>query len=425
MHQVDPSVPVVVLGVHHGTLGIARSLGRLGIAVSCVDGDRSHPALASRYLRRVVAWDMKRAPEAATVAFLEELAHRLGGRPLLIPTTDATTLFVAQHAAPLAASFRFPRRSCELVRSFSDKGEAFRLARRLGIATPAAAFPRSSDDVREFAARATFPLMLKGIDGTRLQRRMGRKMVIVRSERELAAEYTRLEEPGAHNLMLQEYIPGGDDTVWMFNGYFNTDSDCLVAFTGKKLRQHAVHVGATSLGICLPNQAIAELTTSFMKRVGYCGILDIGYRYDARDGVYKLLDPNPRIGCTFRLFVAQNGMDVARCLYLDLTGQPVPAAVPRWGRKWIVEDWDVESCLDYRREGSLTLRQWAASLRGIEEWAWFAADDLGPFFRMAGALGWRLLRWAARRSWSRLREEVWDGPQRWWRQMVHAKSETA
>ncbi len=55
MHQVDPSVPVVVLGVHHGTLGIARSLGRLGIAVSCVDGDRSHPALASRYLRRVVA----------------------------------------------------------------------------------------------------------------------------------------------------------------------------------------------------------------------------------------------------------------------------------------------------------------------------------------------------------------------------------
>src|SRR5437879_295673 len=256
---------------------------------------------------------MKRAPEAATVAFLEELAHRLGGRPLLIPTTDATTVFVAQHAAPLAASFRFPRRSCELVRSFSDKGEAFRLARRLGIATPAAAFPRSSDDVREFAARATFPLMLKGIDGTRLQRRMGRKMVIVRSERELAAEYTRLEEPGAHNLMLQEYIPGGDDTVWMFNGYFNTDSDCLVAFTGKKLRQHAVHVGATSLGICLPNQAIAELTTSFMKRVGYCGILDIGYRYDARDGVYKLLDPNPRIGGTFRLFVAQTGMDVAGC----------------------------------------------------------------------------------------------------------------
>src|SRR5438093_2613862 len=123
MHQVDPSVPVVVLGVHHGTLGIARSLGRLGIAGSCGAGDRSHPALASRYLRRVVAWDMKRAPEAATVAFLEELAHRLGGRPLLIPTTDATTLFVAQHAAPLAASFRFPRRSCELVRSEEHTSE--------------------------------------------------------------------------------------------------------------------------------------------------------------------------------------------------------------------------------------------------------------------------------------------------------------
>src|SRR5207248_9926596 len=138
--------------------------------------------------------------------------------------------------------------------------------------------------------------------------------------------YARMEDPAAPNLMLQEYIPGADDTIWMFNGYFDEGSECRAAFTGRKLRQHPIHTGATSLGLQTANDTVARLTTGFMKAVGYRGILDVGYRYDARDGLYKLLDPNPRIGQTFRLFVDADGMDVARYAYLHLTGQPLPIA---------------------------------------------------------------------------------------------------
>ncbi len=180
--------------------------------------------------------------------------------------------------------------------------------------------------------------------------------------------------------MLQEYIPGGDDVVWMFNGYFDSASDCLVGITGRKIRQTPVYTGATSLGICLRNDEVDETTRRWMKALGYRGILDIGYRYDARDDQYKVLDVNPRIGGTFRLFVARNGMDVARALYLDLTGQTVPIAEPIEGRKWLDER-DVFSCLQYRRDGRLTVRQWAASLGGIRESVYFARDDIAPFVR--------------------------------------------
>ena len=115
-----------------------------------------------------------------------------------------------------------------------------------------------------------------------------------------------------------------------------------------------------------------QTTRDWMKRLGYRGILDIGYRYDARDGSYKVLDVNPRIGATFRLFVAKNGMDVARALYLDLTGQAVPAAEQVDGRKWLVELGDVDSFLRYRRDGKLTTRQWIASMAGVQESAFFA-----------------------------------------------------
>ena len=74
-----------------------------------------------------------------------------------------------------------------------------------------------------------------------------------------------------------------DDSIWMFNGYFNEKSDCLFGMTGRKIRQSTIHTGVTSLGVCLKNQVVDEMTRGFMKSIGYKGILDIGYRYDMRD----------------------------------------------------------------------------------------------------------------------------------------------
>ncbi|HET8666568.1 MAG TPA: hypothetical protein VFM10_01230, partial [Terriglobales bacterium] len=255
------------------------------------------------------------------------------------------------------------------------------LAKRHHIPTPETVFPTSVDEVRQFARTAQFPVMLKGIDGNLLQRRTGRKMVIASSPERMLESYHRLEDPRQPNLMLQEYIPGKDDAQWMFNGYFNRNSDCLIGFTGRKLRQYPVYTGPTSLGICLRNDAVDQTTRRWMKEIGYRGVLDIGYRYDARDGQYKVLDVNPRIGATFRLFLGDNGMDVARALYLDLTGQHVPFSVQREGRKWIVEK-DIAAFLEYRRDRVLKTSDWLKSLKGIEEFGYFAADDPAPFLRM-------------------------------------------
>ena len=227
--------------------------------------------------------------------------------------------------------------------------------------------------------------MLKGIYGKKLKLRAGKPMFIVRNAAELLERYDAIEDPAEPNLMLQEYIPGGDDTIWMFNGYFNAASDCLVGFTGRKLRQCPVYTGPTCLGVVLPNPQVDRSTRDFMRATGYRGVLDIGYRYDARDGLYKVLDVNPRIGATFRLFVGDNGLDVARALYLDMTGQPVPSAALPDGRKWIVEDCDIVSSFRYKFDGKLTFREWLRSLRGIREGALWAKDDMFPMAAMLTA----------------------------------------
>jgi predicted ATP-grasp superfamily ATP-dependent carboligase len=340
------------------------------------------PSLHSRYFREKLIWDIDIAAPEATVQYLLEVAKRIGKRSILVPTTDESAILLADYANVLSERYIFPHLSPQLVRALTSKKQMYFLAKKNGIPTPETYFPQSREDVDKYLEQDPFPIMLKGIYGSALQRQTGRKMFITKSKKELLDLYDRYEDDATPNFMLQEYIPGGDDSIWMFNGYFDERSECLFAITGKKIRQAPPHNGLTSLGICLRNDTVYETTRRFMKNIGYKGILDIGYRYDRRDGKYKVLDINPRIGCTFRLFVGNNGLDVARAQYLDLTGQHVPPSQIIEGRKWFVEDYDVVSSVRYYREKNLTFRQWVKSFRGVQEAAWFASDDLLPFFFM-------------------------------------------
>src|SRR4030095_7227743 len=181
----------------------------------------------------------------------------------------------------------------ELIWSLYNKKTMYFLAKRLSIPTPETVFPESRRDVLEFCDKAQFPVMLKASDNISTSRHAGKKMVIARSKDELIGQYEAMEDGSNPSLMIQEYIPGQDDSVWMFNGYFDENSECLFGITGRKIHQTPVYTGMTSLGICLPNPVIESATKTLVSAVGYKGILDIGYRYDARDRSFKLLDANP------------------------------------------------------------------------------------------------------------------------------------
>jgi len=250
------------------------------------------------------------------------------------------------------------------------------LAKKYKIPTPEAAFPRSTDDVRKFLKTASFPVMLKTTN-TRAWGLMTK--IIVHSAPELIKNYDAVQMSDSAGVMLQEFIRGSDRGTWLFEGYFNESSTSLFDVTGTKIRQWRRHSGLTSLGICVRNQTVETMTREFMRALGYRGVVDIGYRYDSRDGRFKLLDFNPRIGATFRLFVGDNGMDVARALYLDMTGQGVTRDYAKDGRKWFIEDLDLMSgALDWL-DGELSLREWLNSYSGARESAYFAFDDVRPF----------------------------------------------
>ena len=381
--MIDAATPAVILrSGRHGGLCVTRSLGRLGVRVYAADSDPAALSFYSKYCRGSFVWDLDNLAPEQSVEHLIRIGRQIGRNAVLIPTTDAAAMLVAGYASELAHQFVFPHLPVDLAPSLCNKKAMYLLAGSLGVPTPRTCFPASKCHAAEFADEAAFPLILKISDDTKAKSEAARMKVIVRTKTELLEHYDRMEDPECPNLVLQEYIAGGEDSSWMFNGYFDENSRCLFGLTGRKLRQHRPYAGITSLGVCEPNSMVAETTKRFMAAIGYRGVLDIGYRFDARDGLYKVFDVNPRVGCTFRLFVSQGGMDVARAMYLHLTGQPVDAGEPPVGRKWMVEDLDFASSLYYWREGTLTLGDWLASFKGVQESAFFANDDLRPAFRV-------------------------------------------
>jgi predicted ATP-grasp superfamily ATP-dependent carboligase len=155
-------------------------------------------------------------------------------------------------------------------------------------------------------------------------------------------------------------------------------------FTGVKVRSWPPHAGMTACAYVVDNPELAGLAAQFVKRIGFSGIVDLDLRYDRRDGQYKLLDFNPRMGAQFRLFESESGVDVVRAQHLDLTGRAVPEGEQRAGHRFVVENIDLPALLAYRRSGYTTPH--VPKRADSTELAWFAADDPVPAFAMLGRM---------------------------------------
>jgi predicted ATP-grasp superfamily ATP-dependent carboligase len=266
-----------------------------------------------------------------------------------------------------------------LPRRLASKQGLHHLCVEHGIASPSAVFPRSYDDIAAFAERARFPVVAKNREAfvRRTRPAVNGTTRIAPREGLLALARDWGEQPG---VILQEYLPREDAEDWIVHAYFDADSTPRAMFTGVKVRSWPPHAGMTANAYVVDNPELADLAARFIKQIGFTGIIDLDLRFDRRDGQYKLLDFNPRMGAQFRLFESESGVDVVRAMHLDLTGRSVPEGEQRAGRRYIVENIDLPALLAYRRSGYTTPH--APAHASGTELAWLAGDDPLPFLTM-------------------------------------------
>ncbi len=393
--DVDTETPAVVLKLgdnpfDHGGLGAARSLGRLGVPVYAVDRAPGTPPLASRYLRGRWLWRPDPDDAGQVREGMVRLAERIGRPSVVIPTDDLSAVFLAEHGADLRPWFLFPAPPSDLPRRLIDKYALSSLCHDLDIPCAAMKLVRLAEEAEEFAERVGFPLAVKVRVPWQSGHGLTRRTTLVGSGRQLTALLSQVRAEAG--LLVQEYVPGGPGHDWFFHGYCDATSTCRPAFTGVKERSYPVHAGPTALGRSVPNAGLVAQVRNLLARLSYRGIMDLDIRLDGRDGRYKLLDFNPRLGAQFRVFRNESGVDVAVAAHLDLTGRPVPDAAQVDDRALLVENYDAPAVFGYWRRGELGPHRWLNSLRGVEELAWFARDDLRPFGLMCLRVSGRICR---------------------------------
>src|SRR5437660_6845328 len=387
---IDTSTPAVVLKfdpnvMHHGGLGAIRSLGRLGVPVYAVVEGAWTPAARSRYLTGRLVWRPEPDQAERARAGLRRLAERIGRPAVLIPTDDAGAIFLAEQGDSLRDAFLVPAQPAALPRQLAGKHTLAQLCAELGVATPRVLVTDSAEKGHLFAAEAGYPLIAKLATPWTAAGAGLRPTTVVRSEAGLTGLWADAERAGLR-LMLQEFVPaqvGGD---WFVHAYCDAAGAGRPVFTGVKIRSYPAHAGLTSFGLAEANQDLRAEVARLFARLGYRGIADLDLRQDPRDRSYKLLDFNPRLGAQFRLFRDWAGLDLVTAAYLDQTGQPYTARGQVSGRRFVVENYDPLGALSYWRAGELEPAAWLRSLRGAEETAWFAWDDLLPFGLMCARM---------------------------------------
>jgi predicted ATP-grasp superfamily ATP-dependent carboligase len=364
----------ILLGGAHGTLAIARSLGRRGIPVWLVTDD-SPLAKLSRYVTRSFTWPGPR--DEGALRFLGDLHHRCGlSGWMLFPGSDADLRFVAQNHAALSTVFTLTTPAWETVRFAYDKRQMNARAAMLGLPYPGTYYPRAHDDLAEIDL--PFPVILKPTVREARNAFVDAKAWRADNGQVLRARYEQAKAlVGTDNIMIQELIPGDGSAQFSYAGIWDRGAP-IGALVARRRRQYPVEFGFTSTLVeTIDAPEIEAAAVRFLTSLDYSGLVEIEFKFDGRQGLYKILDVNAR-AWTWIALGAAAGLDFPAIAWQLASGEAVNPRAARSGVKWVYFARDLVACLHEIASGRLSPGDYIRSLRRASSAAVFAWDDPWP-----------------------------------------------
>jgi D-aspartate ligase len=320
----DVPAAVVDVGWVNGLAAI-RSLGRAGIRALAVDHRPSALGFRSRYAERFVSAD----PHTDSTRFIASI--RALGEVVVFPTHDAQLNLIAQHLDDLEVLAPFP--AWDVLERVQNKRAQLEEAAAAGVDVPRTQYPHTAPDARAAAEELGLPVLVKPEHPVGFKVRFRRQAFRCESLDEVEEAYTRAAEFAP---MVQELVPGGDDTLYTVGSYVARDGRPLGVFSGRKLRQTPPGIGTCRVGEAVWVQGAVDAALRLLAGFGYFGLSQVEFKRDARDGKFKLMEINPRLWQWHGL-AAACGIDLPRIAYADLVGEtPKMATMNGEGKRWAI-----------------------------------------------------------------------------------------
>jgi D-aspartate ligase len=270
-------------------------------------------------------------------------------------------------------------------------------AAELGVAHPLTHQARSRDELA--ALEITFPVILKPAV------RQGRNAFVDakawRADDE-ATLRTRYDEAktlvGADTIMIQELIPGDGTAQYSYAAIWDGGKP-VTSIVAQRRRQYPVEFGFTSTLVETIDQPQIEANACrFLASLDYSGLVEVEFKYDARDRRYKILDVNARAWSWIALGAAA-GIDFPALQWRLAAGEQIAQHKARRGAGWLYFSRDLAASAQEMLSGGLSPAAYLKAFRTPLALATFAWDDPVPALLDLPLSAVRVAaRWLARRK---------------------------
>lgn len=332
------NIPALLLGEGLTLLGAVRCFGRAGIPAFVASGP-DPLAGHSRWFQTL--------PRSVTPPSYSKLAKYLRhldlDRAVLVPCSDLWADAVSHLDAETAERFPSVISSGDVIDLLIDKGRFAGALEEAGIPHPETHLLENGRGLEDLSDRLLSAAFLKPRNSAAFVEVFGTKALDFQSRSHAVEQLQRAEAAGLE-MLLQEYIPGGADQHYFIDGFVDRSGACAVLFARRRLRIYPPRFGNSTAVESVPledvRQAVASIKT-LAASMGLRGIFSAEFKRDERDGLFKLLEVNPR-PWWYLEFAATCGADVCEPAYRDALGLPVAPAPPyRVGVRLIypVHDW--------------------------------------------------------------------------------------
>ena len=376
IYPVGNGVGAVVLGGDYQGLAITRSLGQRGIPVCVVDDEQSVSRF-SRYCTRFVKLASIRDGDA-TVRTLLDLGERLKLHGwVLYPTRDEHVAAFSQCRAELSKVFRVPTPDWQSVKWAWDKRNTYQRAEDLGIPIPRTYYFDRIEQLQELE-NVPPPFALKPAIKEHFIYTTKAKAWCATTHSELSSMFQKATElVGPGEIMVQEVIPGGGNQQVSYCAFFR-DGQAVGKMLARRRRQHPLQFGRASTYVeTIDAPILEELSERFLRSIDYYGLVEVEYKLDPRDGLYKLLDVNARTWGYHAL--GQNvGVDFSYMLYADQLNLPISPCKAEPGLSWVRMTTDIAAAFMAIRSGDLDVMGYLKSLKNCNVEAVFSRKDPLP-----------------------------------------------
>lgn len=409
MSGVTNKVPVLLFGSRIAAYGAIRGLVAEQIPVYIVCRDGSGLATRSRFVKKTFVLDPF---EDGFLDRLRTVADQVGGEAVIMVAGDDDYLDVlSKNKSLLPDGFRCTFHGWEVVSTVRKKYVTYQKCSEIEIAFPRTFYVRSDDELRDTltALDIQFPVLLKSGDSTRFLKQFGTKGILAHCEKDVTEAYRRYRS-FFRNLLLSEYIPGGEELLVNLMAVGDLEGHPIQVFMNRKVRSSGRFLSCTLMETYY-SKRLLEDSLKLMAYLGYYGYFNTEFKLDPRDGSLKLMEVNGRITlsnshallCGFNLpFVMYQSALYQSALVVDGWQPPVYKSDSYYRAIWWEPLWDLYGCIRLSQQDGFSLRQYLMSLRA-------ASRIIEPFWWKDPIVGavyvWRwlsyLVKAIGRRIWKR------------------------